>query len=236
MLLAVPMTSVGGGTDRRVVAGIDSSTQSCKVVVRDAGTGELLRIGRAKHPDGTEIDPARWWQALEEAVADAGGLDDVDALAVGAQQHGSVLLDESGEVVRPALLWNDGRSAPAAEALTAELGGPKAWADQVGSVLVASLTITKLRWIAEHEPENVARTAAVCLPHDWLTWKLAGGQGARLVTDRGDASGTGYWSPAEGATAGTCCSPPSAPRRTCRTSWGRRSPRASAPALSPGAP
>ena len=198
MLLAVPMTSVGGGTDRRVVAGIDSSTQSCKVVVRDAGTGELLRIGRAKHPDGTEIDPARWWQALEEAVADAGGLDDVDALAVGAQQHGSVLLDESGEVVRPALLWNDGRSAPAAEALTAELGGPKAWADQVGSVLVASLTITKLRWIAEHEPENVARTAAVCLPHDWLTWKLAGGQGARLVTDRGDASGTGYWSPAEG--------------------------------------
>jgi xylulokinase len=194
------MTSAAGGTDRRVVAGIDSSTQSCKVVVRDAATGELLRIGRAKHPDGTEVDPASWWHALEEAVADAGGLDDVDALSVGAQQHGSVLLDEAGEVVRPALLWNDGRSAPAAEALTAELGGPQAWAEQVGSVLVASLTITKLRWIAEHEPGNVTRTASVCLPHDWLTWKLAGGaDGARLVTDRGDASGTGYWSPAEGA-------------------------------------
>jgi xylulokinase len=184
------------GTDRRLVAGIDSSTQSCKVVVRDAASGELLRIGRAKHPDGTEVDPARWWDALTEAVADAGGLDDVEAVSVGAQQHGSVLLDEAGDVVRPALLWNDGRSAAAAEQLTAELGGPQAWADEVGSVLVASLTITKLRWIAEHEPENVARTASVCLPHDWLTHRLAGG--SRLFTDRGDASGTGYWSPAKG--------------------------------------
>ncbi|WP_432564026.1 xylulokinase [Kineococcus sp. SYSU DK003] len=196
-----PMTSTGAGGKRPVVAGIDSSTQSCKVVVRDAESGELLRIGRARHPDGTEVDPAHWWRALTEAVADAGGLEDVDALAVGAQQHGSVLLDEHGEVVRPALLWNDGRSAAAADALTAELGGPKAWAQEVGSVLVASLTITKLRWIAEHEPENAARTAAVCLPHDWLTHQLAGGTstGARLVTDRGDASGTGYWSPADGA-------------------------------------
>ncbi|WP_432512215.1 xylulokinase [Kineococcus sp. SYSU DK001] len=190
------MTSTGAGGTARAVAGIDSSTQSCKVVVRDAETGELLRIGRAAHPDGTEVDPAHWWRALEEAVADAGGLDDVAAIAVGAQQHGSVLLDEAGEVVRPALLWNDARSAPAAQALTAELGGPQAWAEQVGSVLVASLTITKLRWVAEHEPRNVPRTAAVCLPHDWLTHRLGGGD--RLVTDRGDASGTGYWSPADG--------------------------------------
>ncbi|WP_460624042.1 xylulokinase [Kineococcus endophyticus] len=196
------MTSGGAGGEpgagSGVVAGIDSSTQSCKVVVRDAATGELLRSGRASHPDGTEVDPAHWWRALEEAVADAGGLDDVDALAVGAQQHGAVLLDEAGEVVRPALLWNDGRSAAAADALTAELGGPGAWAEQVGSVLVASLTITKLRWIAEHEPDAVARTAAVCLPHDWLTHRLAGGGSARLVTDRGDASGTGYFAPADG--------------------------------------
>ncbi|NYD23355.1 xylulokinase [Kineococcus aurantiacus] len=191
------MTSAGAGGSTQTVAGIDSSTQSCKVVVRDAATGALLRVGRAQHPDGTEVDPAHWWRALERAVDDAGGLDDVDAIAVGAQQHGSVLLDEDGEVVRPALLWNDGRSAAAAEELTAELGGPGAWAEQVGSVLVASLTITKLRWIAEHEPETVARTAAVCLPHDWLTHELSGR--ARLVTDRGDASGTGYWSPREGA-------------------------------------
>ncbi|WP_432522598.1 xylulokinase [Kineococcus sp. SYSU DK006] len=185
---------------RRTVAGVDSSTQSCKVVVRDAESGRLLRIGRAKHPDGTEVDPAHWWSALQEAVADAGGLEDVDAVAVGAQQHGSVLLDEAGEVVRPALLWNDGRSAAAADALTDELGGPGAWAREVGSVLVASLTVTKLRWLADHEPATVRRTASVCLPHDWLTWRLAGGAaaGARLVTDRGDASGTGYYSPARG--------------------------------------
>ena len=65
---------------------------------------------------------------------------------------------------------------------------------------VASFTVTKLRWLAEHEPENAARVAAVCLPHDWLTWRLAGSPGLdALVTDRGDASGTGYWSPREGA-------------------------------------
>ncbi len=182
------------------VAGIDSSTQSCKVVVRDAATGRLLRSGRAAHPPGTEVDPEHWWRALTAAVADAGGLDDVAAVSVGAQQHGSVLLDEAGAVVRPALLWNDGRSARAAEELTAELGGPRAWAEQVGSVLVASFTVTKLRWIAEHEPAAAARTRSVCLPHDWLTARLAGGPagGAEPVTDRGDASGTGYYSAATG--------------------------------------
>jgi xylulokinase len=125
-----------------------------------------------------------------------------------------VCLDEAGEVVRPALLWNDTRSAPAAADLIAELGhgdpaaGAQAWAQACGSVLVASLTVTKLRWLAEHEPDNAARVAAVCLPHDWLSWRLAGhgprSQGGdadleALVTDRSDASGTGYWSPAAGA-------------------------------------
>jgi xylulokinase len=179
-----------------LVAGIDSSTQSCKVVIRDAATGELVRSGRAKHPDGSEVDPAHWWSALREAIRDAGGVDDVASISVGAQQHGMICLDEDGEVVRPALLWNDTRSAGAARDLIAELGGPEAWAEAVGSVPVASFTITKLRWLAEHEPEAARRTAAVCLPHDWLTWKLAGADGLdHLVTDRGDASGTGYFSP-----------------------------------------
>jgi xylulokinase len=187
-----------------LVAGVDSSTQSCKVVVRDAESGRLVREGRASHPDGTEVDPAAWARALESAIGDAGGLADVAAVAVGGQQHGMVCLDEDGEVVRPALLWNDTRSAQAAADLTAELGageaGRRAWADAVGLVPVASFTVTKLRWLAEHEPANAARTAAVCLPHDWLTWRLAGATGLdALTTDRGDASGTGYWSPAEEA-------------------------------------
>jgi len=187
-----------------LVAGVDSSTQSCKVVVRDAESGRLVREGRAPHPDGTEVDPAAWETALRTAIEQACGLADVAAVAVGGQQHGMVCLDEAGEVVRPALLWNDTRSAQAATDLTAELGegeaGRRAWAEAVGLVPVASFTVTKLRWLAEHEPGNAGRTAAVCLPHDWLTWRLAGATRLdALVTDRGDASGTGYWSPAEEA-------------------------------------
>jgi xylulokinase len=186
-----------------LVAGVDSSTQSCKLVVRDAETGTLVRQGRAPHPDGTEVDPEAWWRALRAAVDAAGGLADVAALSVAGQQHGMVCLDEAGRVVRPALLWNDTRSAGAAAELVDEAGGGEAgrrfWADAVGSVPVASFTATKLRWLARHEPELAARAAAVCLPHDWLTWRLAGAPGLdALRTDRGDASGTGYWSPATG--------------------------------------
>ncbi|GAA5194966.1 xylulokinase [Rugosimonospora acidiphila] len=182
-----------------LVAGVDSSTQSCKVVIRDAQTGTLVREGRAAHPDGTEVHPDAWWHALTEAVRQAGGLDDVAAVAVGAQQHGMVCLDEAGQVIRPALLWNDTRSAGAAQDLVAEFGGPGYWAEAVGSVPLASFTVTKLRWLAQHEPESARRVHTVCLPHDWLTWRLAGGGDPSSVrTDRGDASGTGYWSPATG--------------------------------------
>jgi len=194
-----------------LVAGIDSSTQSCKVVIRDADTGALVRQGRATHPEGSEVHPDHWWTALQKAVADAGGLDDVSAVSVGGQQHGMVCLDSDGSVIRPALLWNDTRSAGAAVELIRSAGGgdPAAgaqyWAHATGTVPVASLTVTKLRWLSENEPENAAKVAAVCLPHDWLTWRLAGfgpGSGAEglaaLATDRSDASGTGYYSTAEG--------------------------------------
>jgi xylulokinase len=190
-----------------LVAGVDSSTQSCKIVIRDAETGALLRHGSASHPEGTEVDPGAWWSALQEAIEMAGGIDDVAAISIGAQQHGMVCLDADGGVVRPALLWNDTRSAAAARALISEAGpgGERHWAEKTGTVPVASLTSAKLRWLADHEPDNAARTAAVCLPHDWLSWRLAGyGRGsgtagiAALCTDRSDASGTGYWSPATG--------------------------------------
>ncbi len=177
-----------------LVAGVDSSTQSCKVVIRDAETGALVRQGSAPHPDGTEVDPRAWLGALRSAVTVAGGLDDVAAMSIAGQQHGMVCLDAAGDVVRPALLWNDTRSADAATDLVAEFGGPQRWADAVGSVPVASFTVTKLRWLATHEPDAMARTASVCLPHDWLTWQWS--ERSAWVTDRGDASGTGYWSPA----------------------------------------
>ncbi|MFT9058562.1 xylulokinase [Bifidobacterium aquikefiri] len=203
-----------------LVAGIDTSTQSVKVRVTDANTGRMVRFGQAKHPHGTSVNPQFWWDAFLEAAQQAGGLDDVSALAVGGQQHGMVLLDARGRVVRDALLWNDTRSAPDAERLIEELGesektadesdlaedpmmrGRQRWVKAVGSSLVASLTITKIAWVAEHEPEHADRVAAVCLPHDWLSWRIAGhgpveeGKTADfddLFTDRSDASGTGYF-------------------------------------------
>jgi xylulokinase len=184
-----------------LVAGVDSSTQSCKVVVRDADSGALVRIGTAPHPGGTSVDPAVWWDALHLATERAGGIDDVAAIAVAGQQHGMVCLDDAGTVVRDALLWNDTRSADSAADLVTELpGGATAWAAAVGSVPLAAFTVTKLRWLAEHEPANAARTTAVCLPHDWLTWRLRGSLPVdELTTDRSDASGTGYWSPATGS-------------------------------------
>ncbi|MDR2703843.1 MAG: xylulose kinase [Cellulomonadaceae bacterium] len=194
-----------------LVAGVDSSTQSCKIVIRDADTGELVRSGSAKHPDGTEVNPQFWWDAFLEAAKAAGGLDDVAAISVGGQQHGMVVLDEGGNVIRDALLWNDTRSAGAAEDLIKELGGgdratgAQRFADIVGSVPVASLTITKLRWLRDNEGPNAWKAAAVALPHDWLSWRIAGYGPAgdpsapngpqldKLFTDKSDASGTGYY-------------------------------------------
>ena len=178
----------------QLTAGVDSSTQSVKVVIRNAETGELVRHGRASHPDGTEVDPAHWESALDKAIADAGGLDDVSAISIGGQQHGMVTLDSSGEVIRPALLWNDTRSAQSARDLNTEMGGDAQAAQKVGSVLVASFTATKLRWLADNEKANAAKVAAVALPHDWLSWRLQGGKDfEKLFTDRSDASGTGYF-------------------------------------------
>lgn len=187
---------------RPFVAGVDSSTQSCKVVICDPASGRIIREGRASHPEGSEVAPQAWWEAFLEAVRAAGGLDDVWALSVGGQQHGMVCLDSQGEVIRPALLWNDTRSAGAAEELICERGdgdrelGARWWAQATGLVPVASFTVTKLRWLADNEPENARKIAAVCLPHDWLSWRIRGGFEAvgleGLCTDRSDASGTGY--------------------------------------------
>lgn len=185
-----------------LVVGIDSSTQSCKVLVCDAATLEVVREAKTSHPEGTEVDPAHWWAALKGAIQQAGGLAEVKALSVGGQQHGLVALNREGRVVRNALLWNDTRSAPQAEQLI-EKFGKKFLTEHTGSVPVASFTATKLLWVSQNEPELAKTIAAVCLPHDYLTWRLAGfgpegesefgPQLDELVTDRSDASGTGYF-------------------------------------------
>ena len=182
----------------RLVAGVDSSTQSTKVEVRDLDTGEVVARGSAPHPATTpprsEQDPQTWWVAFETAWT-AAGSPVVEAISVAGQQHGMVVLDADRQVIRPAKLWNDTETAPDAGWLIKQLsGGASDWAAAVGSVPVAALTVTKLSWLHRTEPDNWARLAHVVLPHDWMTLRLTG----ELVTDRGDASGTGYWSPIEG--------------------------------------
>ena len=184
--------------DRTLVAGVDSSTTATKVEVRELESGRIVARGSSPHPPThpprSEQDPAAWWTAFEAAWQQAGA-PDVAAISVAGQQHGMVVLDEAQRVVRPAKLWNDTESAPDAAWLIDQLpGGNAAWADACGVVPVASITITKLSWLHRTEPEAWRRLAHVLLPHDWLTLQLTG----RLATDRGDASGTGYWSAATG--------------------------------------
>ena len=200
-MTAVPV-SVGPGTSwsgtswSGVVLGIDSSTQSVKVEARDLASGRIVATATAKHPPTnppvSEQDPVAWWQALVEACAALPGevRADVLAMSVAGQQHGLVLLDGDGTPVRRAKLWNDTTSASQANAMVMALGG-ECWAHLTGTCPVAAITVTKLAWVAEVEPESLARAAMVMLPHDYLTWMLTG----EHVTDRGDASGTGWFDP-----------------------------------------
>ncbi|WP_274558168.1 FGGY family carbohydrate kinase [Streptomyces spiramyceticus] len=183
-----------------IVAGLDSSSGSTRIVVCDADTGAVLRQGYAPHQveaKATEADPQVWLLSLGEAAA-GGLLEGVRAIGVSAQQHGLITLDAHGSQVRPALLGNDKRAQVAAADLVDALGGRQAWAEAVGSVPQAPQPVAKLRWLARHEPESAQRTAALMQPHDWLVWQLLG-RPARRTTDRGAASGTGFWSAATGA-------------------------------------
>lgn len=175
--------------------GVDSSTQSTKAVLVDADDGSVVAEASAPHPAGTEVDPRSWLAACDAAAGPL--LERAEAVAVGGQQHGMVALGADGEPVRDALLWNDTRSAAAAAQLIEEYGGPQACAEAVGSVLVASFTVSKLRWLRDHEPEHAAAVARVLLPHDYVSAHLAA-PGTRPFTDRGDASGTGYYSASDG--------------------------------------
>ena len=191
---AAGTSGIGAAAGGRVVIGVDSSTQATKALAVDVETGKILGQGRASHEvsggAARETRPEQWWEALGEALARTGYADSAAAVAVGGQQHGLVAVDGQGRSVHPALLWNDVRSAPNAEALVERLGA-EAWAERVGSVPGASFTVTKWDWLRQHEPEAAEQVRGVMLPHDYLTWRLTG----ERVTDRGDVSGTGWWGP-----------------------------------------
>jgi len=185
-----------------LVAGIDSSTQGCKVTVRDLATGIPVREGKASHPPQSIVDPDVWWTALVTAVSRAGELHDIEAVSVSGQQHTPIFLGPAGDVVCSSPLWNDIGSHPQMVELNAELGRDE-WIRRTGLPLTLSDTVTKLRWLRDVDPQSARRTVAVAVVHDWLTWRLRGfgpGRGNldELITDRSEASGTGYWSPDTG--------------------------------------
>jgi len=193
------------------VAGVDSSTQSTKVEIRDLDSGEVVGSGAGSHPSVTppvsEQDPATWMDAFEQAwqmaldsIPGRPGAGAVEAISVGGQQHGMVALNADDRPVHPAKLWNDTQSAPDAAWLRGQLAsaddgdGAATWAEAVGSVPLAAFTVTKLSWLHRSHPDAWSAMARVLLPHDYLTHRLTG----EYTTDRGDASGTGYWSPSAG--------------------------------------
>ena len=180
--------------ERSLVAGVDCSTQATKVLVADASDGAVVASGHAAHEvRGTggarETEPGVWWDALRAALAGTGLAGEVEAISIAGQQHGLVALGADGRPLRPAILWNDVRAADDARALVEELGAAE-WARRIGIVPVASLTISSWAWLRRVEPEVAAAARAVRLPHDYLTERLC----EEGVTDRGDASGTGWWS------------------------------------------
>lgn len=184
-----------------LVAGVDSSTKSTKVVIVESDDGSIVASATSPHPNTTpphsEQDPTSWWRALSRAWSECGPITrSVKAISIAAQQHGLVALDADGSPVHPAKLWNDSESASQSELLTAELGADE-WARRCGSVLTPSFTITKLAWLRETHPDEFAAVRRVLLPHEWLTWQLMGCP-PRALGDRGDASGTGWWSPDSG--------------------------------------
>jgi xylulokinase len=182
----------------KLVVGVDSSTQSCKVEIREQEKGLLISTGVSRHeptfPPKSEQDPNQWWQAFVLAFQNATADDSVDknlieAIAVTAQCHGMVTLDDEFNIVRPAKLWNDTQSAPQSNYLV-EKYGQDYWINQIGSLIGPSFTLTKILWLKENEPENFKKVKKICLPHDFLTARLSN----RLVTDRAGATCTGYYS------------------------------------------
>ena len=173
--------------------GIDLGTSEVKVLLLDtshrivAVTGEPLKISHP-HPLWSEQSPYDWWAALDKAMLRLSAVHSdemahVRAIGLSGQMHGAVLLDAVGEVLRPAILWNDGRSSDACSAL--ETAVPRLRAI-TGNLAMPGFTAPKLVWVREHEPEIFARTACVLLPKDWLRWGMTG----MRCTDYSDASGT----------------------------------------------
>jgi xylulokinase len=183
---------------RTLILGIDSGTQSTKVLVVDARDGKVLASAAQEYdlipnlpPGAKEQHPHTWREAaasgirraLRQAKAVAA---EVQAIGVSGQQHGFVPLDQNGEVIRPAKLWCDTSTAAECAELTDKLGGPRKTIRALGNAIVPGFTASKILWLKKNEPKNYQRLATVLLPHDYLNFWLTG----RKTMEYGDASGT----------------------------------------------
>ena len=187
-------------TTRQLFLGIDCGTQGTKAIILDAASGQVLGQGAAAHTmisganGRREQDTQQWLEAFARATRQALLAADVDGqsilgIGVSGQQHGLVLLDDEGEVLRPAKLWCDTETSAENDRLLTHLGGEKGSLERLGVVIAPGYTVSKLLWTKEQHPDVFARIARVLLPHDYLNFWLTG----RACSEYGDASGTGYF-------------------------------------------
>ncbi len=183
---------------KTLLLGIDSGTQSTKVLVVNAKNGNVLASASEAYdlipnlpPGAKEQHPETWKTATAKAIKAAlksakAQASEVKAIGVSGQQHGFVPLDKNGKVIRPAKLWCDTSTTKECEEVTAKLGGQKASIREVGNAILPGFTAPKILWLKKNEPKNFARLATVLLPHDYLNFWLTG----EKKMEFGDASGT----------------------------------------------
>ncbi|BBP77156.1 xylulokinase [Pseudomonas sp. Ost2] len=186
--------------NQKLYLGIDCGTQGTKAIVLDIVSGQVLGQGSAPHDmisganGRREQDTGQWLEAFVLATRQAlqaAGVDGQAILGIGVsgQQHGLVLLDEQGQVLRPAKLWCDTETTPENQRLLEHLGGEAGSLERLGLVIAPGYTVSKLLWTREQHPELFARIAHILLPHDYLNYWLTG----RACAEYGDASGSGYF-------------------------------------------
>jgi D-xylulose kinase len=183
---------------RELLIGIDSGTQSTKVLVVDSRDGRVLAYAAQEYdlipglpPGAKEQHPHTWREATASAIRKAlrqakASSGDVIAIGVSGQQHGFVPLDKHGEVIRAAKLWCDTSTAAECEEITERVGGSKKIIRSLGNAVLPGFTAPKILWLKKHEPKNYERLASVLLPHDYLNFWLTG----EKTMEYGDASGT----------------------------------------------
>src|SRR5437867_10851697 len=183
---------------RTLLIGIDSGTQSTKVLVLDADSGRVVAASAETYdlipnlpPGAKEQHPHTWRDATQKAVRKALALaaarpGEVKAIGVSGQQHGFVPLDKNGQVIRPAKLWCDTSTATECGEIMEKLGGLKATIRTIGNAVLPGFTASKILWLKKHEPKNYKQLAHVLLPHDYLNFWLTG----EKKMEYGDASGT----------------------------------------------